>query len=113
MTKELKALERIRKARYFVDYELDAKVGEDYKEELDIIETALKRLEQLKEEKALLIHMLKVLRDKYVNYEYLSSCSTAKDYNWRISSDYGGVEKNCKDLYLTKKEFDLLKEVLL
>ena len=42
MSKELEALERIRKAHYFVDFELDAKVSEDYKKELDIIETALK-----------------------------------------------------------------------
>ena len=42
MSKELEALERIKKAHYFVDFELDAKISEDYKEELDIIETALK-----------------------------------------------------------------------
>ena len=38
----LQALKKIKKARYFVDFELDAKVSEDYKKELDIIETSLK-----------------------------------------------------------------------
>lgn len=48
MSKELEALERIKKAHYFVDFELDAKISEDYKEELDIIETALKENAELK-----------------------------------------------------------------
>ena len=38
----LEALKKVKQARYFVDFELDAKVGEDYKEELKIIETELK-----------------------------------------------------------------------
>lgn len=40
MSKELtplEALEKIKQARYFVDFELYVKVEEDYKEELDII----------------------------------------------------------------------------
>ena len=42
----LQALKKVKKARYFVDFELDAKVGEDYKEELKIIESALNEKEQ-------------------------------------------------------------------
>lgn len=42
----LEALKRVKQARYFIDFELDAKVGEDYKEELKIIETELKEKEQ-------------------------------------------------------------------
>lgn len=38
----LQALKKVKQARYFADFELDAKVGEDYKEELKIIETELK-----------------------------------------------------------------------
>ena len=48
MSKELEALERIKKAHYFVDFELEAKVSEDYKEELDIIEKGLLFVEILK-----------------------------------------------------------------
>lgn len=44
----LQALKKVKQARYFVDFELDAKVGEDYKEELSIIETALKEYDLLK-----------------------------------------------------------------
>jgi hypothetical protein len=42
----LEALKKVKQARYFADFELDAKVGEDYKEELKIIETELKEKEQ-------------------------------------------------------------------
>ena len=48
MNKELEALEKIKQARYFIDFELDVKVGEDYTKELDIIETALEDYEILK-----------------------------------------------------------------
>lgn len=50
MNKELtplEALEIIKQAKYYVDFELDATVGEDYEEELDIIEKALKTLSQI------------------------------------------------------------------
>ena len=42
----LQALKKVKQARYFVDFELNAKVGKDYKEELKIIESALKEKEQ-------------------------------------------------------------------
>ena len=51
MSKGLDALEKIKQAEYFVDFEQDAKIKDDYKAELTIIETALKRLETLEEEK--------------------------------------------------------------
>ena len=55
MSKELEALEKIKQARYLVDFELDVKVGEDYKEELAIIEKALKDYELMNQTKIIVI----------------------------------------------------------
>lgn len=48
--KPLEALERIKKANYFVDFELNVKVGKDYKDEINIVEKSLKALEIIKRE---------------------------------------------------------------
>lgn len=65
MSKELEALERIENGEYFVDFELDAKIGEDYEEEIAIIKTALKRLEQLEEENKFLRANIENLDETY------------------------------------------------
>ena len=108
----LQALEKIKQARYFVDFELDAKVSEDYKKELDIIETALKdykrRLALAKEYKdtdnvAKRLLALEIIKDKRVDVQALFYSSNYDDYN----KHYVHYED------LTQDEYDLLKEVLL
>ena len=79
----LKALEKIRQAEYFVDFELDTTVGKDYKNELDIIEKSLKALEII--EKCCLL-------GAYPNGTYELAFSTKID--------------------ITKEEYDILKEIL-
>ena len=143
MSKEmtpLQALKKIKQAKYFVDFELDAKVSEDYKKELDIIETALKRystieqhlikrgfdnledfIKQLdeyveiseKEHKELMILKSQSCQNK------LKALEIVKEKNVSIC-----WLKDCKDRaeyndladkqeQLAQEEFDLLKEVLL
>lgn len=51
----LQALKKIKQARYFVDFELDVKVSEDYKKELNIIETALKNYQELLDRPCVLV----------------------------------------------------------
>ena len=110
MSKELEALERIRKARYFVDFELNANVGEDYKEELDIIETALKENIELKKCIDLIgdietnnkkLKALEIIKEKKVYPSFLLNTKNLEEYNKEV------IQK------LTQEEYDLLKEVLL
>ena len=89
MSKGLEALEKIKQARYFVDFELDAKVGEDYKEEISLIETSLKVLE--------------IIKDKKVDTVWLIRSEDCSQYNLGV----GGFHKA-----LEKKEYVLLKKVL-
>lgn len=101
MSKGLDALEKIKQAEYFVDFELDVKIKDDYKTELAIIEQELKEYERLKEDikkcscwkehKAL--EIIKKLFDKpLLPYEDLHISDQEK---------------------ITQEEYDLLKEVLL
>lgn len=113
----LQALKKIKQARYFVDFELDAKVSEDYKKELDIIETALKDYEKktklAKEYKdvnnvAKRLKALEIIKEKRVFIEELISSDNVDEYN-----DYVDEQGRYDEDKLTQAEFDLLKEVLL
>lgn len=88
MSKELEALESIKQAHYFVDFELDVKVSEDYKKELDIIEKSLKALE--------------IIKNKELNIYFIKRLSL-EDFNFQCRYDQ----------QLTQEEYDLLKEVVL
>ena len=110
----LQALKKIKQARYFVDFELDAKVSEDYKEELDIIETALKDYEKktklAKEYKdvnnvAKRLKALEIIKEKPV--------VALVDYKYTYEEWLELVDEREKDLFRNKEEYDLLKEVLL
>ena len=119
MSKELEALERIKKAHYFVDFDLDAKVSEDYKEELDIIETAIKNEDK---EKFELIKQVRELKDEN---------ASLKSFNSKLWIERQDNEKQLKALEIIKEidknallqfisvcvkdqdKYDLLKEVLL
>ena len=117
MSKEmtpLQALKKIKQARYFVDFELDAKVSEDYKKELDIIETALKDYEKktklAKEYKdvnnvAKRLKALEIIKEKPV--------VALVDYKYTYEEWLELVDEREKDLFRNKEEYDLLKEVLL
>ena len=110
----LQALKKIKQARYFVDFELDAKVSEDYKKELDIIETALKDYEKktklAKEYKdvnnvAKRLKALEIIKEKPV--------VALVDYKYTYEEWLELVDEREKDLFRNKEEYDLLKEVLL
>lgn len=102
MSKELEALERIKKWFPFKTNELEY-------QDICIIETALKRLEQAencvftskedvkKEHKA-----FEILKEKKVNLEYLKCCETYEQYK-TICSYWNEI---------TQEEFNLLKEKL-
>lgn len=125
MSKELsplEALERIKKARYFVDFELDAKVSEDYKKELDIIETALKENEYLKtellgqsQELNVKNKALEIIKKKKVDikdlYKVLSFYLIHLDCELKEYIYYNSLKT--AEERLTEKEYNLLKEVLL
>lgn len=86
-------------------------------EELDIIQTTLKRtdeleercyqyqcaLEDIEERSALEHHAIAIIKEKRVNLEYLKCCETYEQYK-TICSYWNEI---------TPEEFDLLKEVLL
>ena len=91
MSKGLDALERIKQAEYFIDFELDAKIKDDYKTELAIIEKELKALEIIKEKPQATLWLIQHC-DKEMEYE---------DMLFLFKED------------VTKEQFELLKEVLL
>ena len=84
-------------------------IGKCYEDEMLIVETALKRLEQLEEEKQSFdrqlekkLKALEIIRKKRVNVRCLMS-------GWNLGK-YNSYKAHKS---LTKKEYDLLKEVLL
>lgn len=106
MNKKLSPLEALYKVKDLLFCEMDE---ENYEEETNIIEAALKEYELMKdiritarfdlaqvnkEHKA-----LEIIKDKEVNVEIFNSCPNLYEYNnWATQ--------------LTQEEFDLLREVL-
>lgn len=114
MSKGLDALEKIKQAEYFVDFEQDAKIKDDYKAELTIIETALKRLETLEEEKQSFdkqlekkLKALEIIKNKEINvhalFLHLKRFDKPDGYNVLVGTKY----------QITQEEYDILKEELL
>lgn len=107
-SKELKALERIKKVQEVADY---------MEKETDIIETALKdydnllykcnKLQDKKQklliEKAKHLKALEIIKEKEVNVYLLNYFGSLESYN----------EEVCIFRMLNQEEYDLLKEVLL
>ena len=86
-------------------------IGKCYEDEMLIVETALKRLEQLEEEKQSFdrviekkLKALEIIRKKRVNIGDFVRCKNIEDYNEYCC--YNEKEQ------LTQEEYDLLKEVL-
>ena len=88
MSKGLEVLEKLKKEHIFIDFELDFDIGEQYKDELNIIEKELKALEIIKK------------NVRIVDY----SEHTIANGNLVILR--GGEIK-------TREEYELLREVLL
>ena len=121
MSKELKALKRIKKMyEYFVkeNRDLEPKLMICEKEDFKIIENALKENERLKtsylrnllnEESKEYIYKklvaLEIIVNKEVNVGDFVRCKSVEDYN-----DYCCYNEKEQ---LTQEEFDLLQEVLL
>lgn len=98
MNKELKAFEELRSSlsKNFV-------ISDVANEKLDLIETALKRLETLEEEKQSFDRQLE---------KKLKALEIIKERVLEIDDFHKII--SCKDqIMLTMKEYDLLKEVLL
>lgn len=98
----LQALKKIKQARYFVDFELDAKVGEDYKKELKIIETELKEKEQQD-------NVLKVLKEVIEFAVVLPEVKPTKD---DIFSVVSAVSINTQR-FIENKERELFRQWVL
>lgn len=98
----LEALKKIKQARYFVDFELDAKVGKDYKEELKIIESALKEKEQQD-------NVLKVLKEVIEFAVVLPEVKPTKDDLFSVVS---AVSINTQRA-IENKERELLRQWVL
>ena len=90
MSKGLDALEEIKQAEYFVDFELNAKIKDEYKTELTIIEKELKALATLK--------------DLIGNIEIEQYNKKPNRYELRMCG---------KTYYINEDEYQALKEVLL
>lgn len=103
MNKGLEALKKIKQARYFVDFELDAKVSEDYKEELDIIENEIKRLKELEE-------TYKKVVDAFYDW---CEIKEKQDEILRIIKEdfyFNGFDEFIPQKTLSQEKIDLLKE---
>ena len=108
MNKELEALKRI-KSHY------NDRVCIDILEDFDLIESALKRLETLEEEKQSFdrqlekkLKALEIIKEKSVDVGFLQWHSSVDSYNSYIVEH--AWTKHTRTL--TQGEFDLLKEVL-
>lgn len=122
MTKSLEALEKIKQAEYFVDFEQDAKIKDDYKTELAIIEKELKRLEEL--EKAFVVlskddEKAKKLLSKEIEknraFEIIKN-RIIDMHDFLIYDTYSSFNqiRTLRGLTpISKEEYKLLKEVLL
>lgn len=115
MTKELDALKRL-----YRHIDTDDLLGDDYyindnaSKDFGTIETALKRLEQLEEEKQSFDKAIEkklkasvVIKRKRVNINELFESIDLQDYNNYLIDDCRYNEDN-----LTQEEYDFLKEVL-
>lgn len=105
MSKELEALESIKRTIQQLDYGFISK--EDY-DDFALIETSLKELELLKSnqifiERAKKLRALETIKNKNVCVHDLKKSETLEEYN------------GCREWEeeLTQEEFNLLKEVLL
>lgn len=110
MTKELEAFEEIKK--YLVNLKFHF-----LEEELDTIETALKNYQKLSKDYSIVVdekielavmcakehEALRIIVEKDVNLADIRCCATVEQYN---------VKEN-GNIPLTRKEFNLLKEVTL
>lgn len=136
MSKELDALERIKKIEIYKEedyynpddertiglsgYEYQGSVEEEYANEIEIIETALKDYQELKQinidrSKQMLdlvseqtktqnkLKALEIIKKKRVNLEYLKCCETYEQYC--LICSYANE--------IDQEEYNLLKEVLL
>ena len=107
MNDKLDALERLYCAgRLDLDYVLSPKHKEDY----DLIENALKRLEQLEEEKQSFdraieksLKALEIIKEKGIILQFIKETYTVEQYNAGV---FGTLVKP-----LTQEEYDLLKEI--
>lgn len=115
MNKTLEALNRIKNIPILSTPESTQKIFYDkHKKDLDIIEDALKRKEELermhtnaldkiaKDRKKL--KAFDIIKEKNVDVQLLKDSKNLNDYNWCVHT---------KDRALIQDEFDLLKEVLL
>ena len=108
-----------RELEAFVRLEQSSKRYKGRKEDLDTIFTALKRLEKIEDTRCIILsgrasgktsnlkviaklQAFEIIKEKKVNLEYLKCCETYEQYK-TICSYWNEI---------TKKEFDLLKEVL-
>lgn len=121
MSKELtplQALEKIKQAHYFVDFELDAKVSEDYKKELGIIENALKDYEELdKVAQSYANEIARLTLEMSNNGKKLKALEIIKEKEvLSVYKDFKGtcyLFVNTMGIEITETEYDLLREVLL
>ena len=86
MGKGLEVLEKLKKEHIFIDFELDFVIGEEYKDEFNVIEKELKALDFIRT----------WLKDDFFVYFKLEEDSICIDGS----------------SYLPKEEYELLKEVL-
>jgi len=107
MSKKLSPLEAYKKVS---DY---CREWLTFDKELDIIETALKRLESVDRVGEMFccdvdkkLKALEIIKEKGVNIYLLNETDNVEEYNELIKSHYGMKQ-------LTQEEYDLLKEVLL
>ena len=126
MSKELKSLERIENYQVVVDIEKDktSTIKELLPNSCKTLETALKRLETLEEEKQSFdrqlekkLKALEIIKEKgcsYIEKALIVSCKNYKEYCFEMNS--GRVYLSEYERWATIKtqeEYDLLKEVLL
>lgn len=98
MTKELQALERIKEHHEIKGKDYNGKVsviGYINEEELDIVETALKALE--------------IIKEKKIDVALLLGCDSYSTYNSHI---YRIRKCGWGDYGINQQEYDLLKEYL-
>jgi len=124
MSKQLTPLEALKQVRTFrLSYSNGDWLDKEEQDKLfDIIETALKRYEEVKRSYGELqdviacincehrpkLLALEIIKEKQVNMYYLLSVDTVEDYNEIIDMKYATYE----NFHLTQEEFNLLKEVL-
>lgn len=110
MSKELTPLEALKNLTEYLTGDC-----RDCFEELTVIEIALKRLETLEEEKQSFdrqlekkLKALEIIKEKRVDVSAMKHSIDVYDYNSGIEN-----ENDFENRLLTKKEYKLLKEVLL